>query len=129
VSTVWDDAFERPVTSLQRRAALLALVRVCFPCAGTLLRATVPCLSGCPGCGVRTAYVPPSSPPPCLIFPCHALSCPGPYGPNTQAHAASTKRGYVYMLSLFPGFPLRMDELARTCEDLSIRGCVLLAHQ
>ncbi len=58
------------------------------------------------------------------MFPRHALSCPGPYGPNTQAHAASTKRGYVYMLSLFPGFPLRMDELARTCEDLSIRGCV-----
>ncbi len=27
VSTVWDDAFERSVTPLQRRAALLSLVR------------------------------------------------------------------------------------------------------
>lgn len=66
VSTVWDDAFERSVTPLQRRAALLSL-----------------------------------------------------------AHTASTKRGYVYMLSLFPGFPLRMDELARSAEDLSIRGTAM----
>ncbi len=50
-----------------------------------------------------------------LHFCCHVV----------QAHTASTKRGYVYMLSLFPGFPLRMDELARSADDLSIRGCVV----
>jgi hypothetical protein len=104
VSTVWDDAFERSVTPLQRRAALLSLVRKIASASWLCLWCISPAL-----CFAWVTHMI------ALHFCCHVL----------QAHTASTKRGYVYMLSLFPGFPLRMDELARSADDLSIRGCVV----